>query len=193
VVALFPVYVLLSILVGGIAFILAMGVAALFNSRDLLPIAVFTIVFFSGLLILWLHYIVLNFKALISSVMVEGDTSTIARIAQALLTTIFGFGVIYYYLQLFGDNKSFAGMHPILITRSGSELLLVDRLAVIPPYESLVDCFYFSVTTISTLGFGDIYPQTPAAKIVTSCEVIIGFILIVVSLGSVIGGAKVRK
>ena len=46
------------------------------------------------------------------------------------------------------------------------------------------------MTTISTLGFGDIHPMTPMAKIVTSCEVITGFILIVLSLGSVIGGKR---
>lgn len=41
----------------------------------------------------------------------------------------------------------------------------------------ILDAFYFTVVTISTVGYGEIYPATPASRVFTS-------ILIIVSLGS---------
>jgi hypothetical protein len=191
VVGLFPVYVVLSILIGYIASsILIVSFDYLDLRGSIFPVFAFLIIFFSGLFVLWLHYIILSFTALISNVRIEGDASIIARVAQALITTIFAYALIYYYLQLFGENKAFDGIHPIIFEKGWFGVWFIDRLSLIPPYETVVDCFYFSVTTISTLGFGDIHPITPMAKILTSCEVITGFILIVLSLGSVIGGKK---
>ena len=190
-VGLFPIYVLLSILTGLIAILIAEAAIEYLNLRGtIFPIGSFLIIFFAGLFVLWLHYIILSFIALISNIRIEGNVSIIARVAQTLITTTFAYALIYYYLQLFGDNKAFEGIHPINFEKHWFGMWVVDRLSLIPPYETAVDCFYYSVTTISTLGFGDIHPITPVAKILTSCEVITGFILIVLSLGSVIGGNK---
>lgn len=38
--------------------------------------------------------------------------------------------------------------------------------------------FYYSVVTITTLGYGDIVPATPAARIIAICEVFIGYIML---------------
>ncbi|MBT8339188.1 MAG: hypothetical protein HKP58_08125 [Desulfatitalea sp.] len=45
-------------------------------------------------------------------------------------------------------------------------------------HDNWIASFYYSVVTITTLGFGDIVPITPVARIITICEVFIGYILI---------------
>ncbi len=44
--------------------------------------------------------------------------------------------------------------------------------------DSYIDCLYFSVTIISTVGFGDIYPITNLGKFVVTIEEIITIVLI---------------
>ncbi|RJX15463.1 potassium channel protein [Candidatus Bathyarchaeota archaeon] len=39
---------------------------------------------------------------------------------------------------------------------------------------TLLDAFYFTVVTISTVGYGEIYPTTPASKIFTSVIILVG-------------------
>lgn len=45
--------------------------------------------------------------------------------------------------------------------------------------EGPVDCFYFSVVTFATVGYGDIYPVTPIARLLTLSEIF-------VSMGSLV-------
>lgn len=42
----------------------------------------------------------------------------------------------------------------------------------------IIDFLYFSVITVTTTGYGDIYPVTRAGKIVNISEIILGIILI---------------
>ncbi|MEP1930660.1 MAG: potassium channel family protein [Roseibium sp.] len=44
---------------------------------------------------------------------------------------------------------------------------------------SFVDAFYFTVITLSTVGYGDLAPQTDIGKIFTSIYILIGFGLFV--------------
>lgn len=50
----------------------------------------------------------------------------------------------------------------------------------IPPIvgDSFARCFYFSATTITTLGYGDIVPLTGKARWATSLEAILGIIML---------------
>lgn len=45
-------------------------------------------------------------------------------------------------------------------------------------YDNWIGPFYYSVVTITTLGYGDVVPATPVARIITICEVLIGYILL---------------
>lgn len=49
-----------------------------------------------------------------------------------------------------------------------------------PP--TLIDVIYFTTTTHSTTGFGDIVPKTQVAKITTSVHMMLVFIIIITGL-----------
>lgn len=56
------------------------------------------------------------------------------------------FSVIYYYLK---DNNNFTGLDSS---------------------SSFLDCFYFSFTTMSTVGYGDISPNSSTSKIIVMLQ-----------------------
>jgi voltage-gated potassium channel len=46
---------------------------------------------------------------------------------------------------------------------------------------------YFSTTTLTTVGFGDIVPVTPAARLVTGLEAITGQLYLAVVIVTLVG------
>jgi len=189
----FLLYVLASIATCVLSFLLFAGLYLITYrfwefSADLTE-ALWQLTSYVLLAIIWGHYLFRNFYVFIKNFKISGDVLAIGRILQLLLTVVFVIAAAYYYLQLFSDNRALSGMHP---TPQGKEHTnrdpsALELLVQPPPLESAVDCCYFSIVTITTLGYGDIEPQTVPAKILTSIEVLFGFVLIVVVLGSIIG------
>lgn len=60
--------------------------------------------------------------------------------------------------------------------------LLKDQFG--PPFSSIIDAVYFSVVTITTVGYGDILPRTHCAKLACVYELAVGFTIIVFALGA---------
>eukprot|EP00854_Cymbomonas_tetramitiformis_P028637 gene28637-35521_t len=50
--------------------------------------------------------------------------------------------------------------------------------------NNFFDALYFSTITLTTVGFGDITPKTTIARLVTSCSVLLGVLLIPAQLTS---------
>lgn len=63
---------------------------------------------------------------------------------------------------------------------SVADIAYFKRVSRIPIF---VDCLYFSIATITTLGFGDITPVSIISKLTTSLEVLAGLLLAVVAIG----------
>lgn len=57
----------------------------------------------------------------------------------------------------------------------------------------VIDAFYFSIITLATVGYGDIVPQTPAARLVVSLECLTGYLLLAVMIGIVTRGIDFGK
>lgn len=58
---------------------------------------------------------------------------------------------------------------------------------------TLIQSMYFSVVTITTLGYGDITPQTEMARSLTAFESIFGIVLIGLFLNSVARASDIRR
>lgn len=126
-----------------------------------------------------------------ASFTVQGDRTKILRIIQTLVAVIFSFAVLFYFLQLFSDNEAFSGMHRITFDSINNKIpTAFEKLQHIPSYETVIDCIYLSVVTLTTSAYGDIYPNQWYSKLLTCTEVIVGFSFIVLALGSVVGGSN---
>jgi voltage-gated potassium channel len=55
---------------------------------------------------------------------------------------------------------------------------------------SFIDSFYFSVTTLSTVGYGDLAPKTDAGKLFTAFYIMTGVGLLLGFLGHVASHTK---
>lgn len=56
-----------------------------------------------------------------------------------------------------------------------------------PRITDVTDAIYFAVVTMSTVGYGDITPQTPAARLFTVSLIICGLVVFATSLSAVVG------
>merc|ERR1712166_41148 len=50
---------------------------------------------------------------------------------------------------------------------------------------NIIDCVYFTVLTLTTIGYGDMAPETSAKKIFTTFYVLVGFCILGYALGQV--------
>jgi voltage-gated potassium channel len=58
---------------------------------------------------------------------------------------------------------------------------------------SWLDSFYFCVVTLTTVGYGDITPKTPAAKLFTIFYILFGVAIMAASLSYLLKAAVVKR
>jgi hypothetical protein len=69
------------------------------------------------------------------------------------------------------------------VNRDGTEL---------PGLDTRVDALYFTVTTLSTVGFGDIVPKSQNARILVMIQMVVDLIFVVVAI-RVFAAAAMRR
>lgn len=100
---------------------------------------------------------------------------TLMQFVKLYLLSVFAFSLLYMVLQLKGgaDTPYFSITHP-------TDFLLYDFL-------------YFSIVTVSTLGYGDTIPIRIEAKFLVMIQTIIGYLFLSLLLGLMINWLGMRE
>lgn len=77
----------------------------------------------------------------------------------------------------------FCGMSAVLIYLSSVGIFLCERDAQPETFKSVMHSMWWAIATLSTVGYGDVYPITVAGKIFTSLILVIGLGFISVPSG----------
>ena len=88
----------------------------------------------------------------------------------------------------------FMRVHALLEALSPGAYLASGRaLAERPEAEVLAAFQYFSTVTLTTVGFGDIVPVAPAARLATGLEAIVGQLYLAVVVATLVGRVAARR
>ncbi len=98
--------------------------------------------------------------------------------AARLVMPAFAFLTFYSLLVII-----FAALYSIIGRMSAGHDFLASGVA--RPL-SFAECLYFSVVTLSTVGYGDIQPISGAARFVTSVEIVMGVLLLLFGFSAII-------
>lgn len=60
-------------------------------------------------------------------------------------------------------------------------------------HELTSEMIYFSLVTLTTLGYGDVLPETPAAQFAAGLEAAVGVLYVAVLIGSMVGSYRERR
>jgi len=133
---------------------------------------------------------ILNFRHTIAS---------IPRLAFLYLEIILMFGVIYFYavsahnandVKSVSPRKVIAGIDTTW-AHHVKNIQFEDRNAIMK--EALVcfqDCIHFSLITSTTVGYGNIVPVSPMAKLLVDIQVLVSFFLIAFGAGYIFSNKK---
>jgi len=97
-------------------------------------------------------------------------------------------GAINVYLLI---ALAFMFLHAFVeLVRPGSYLYQGESLSAVlkghPEIDALAFLLYFSLVTLTTLGYGDIAPAVPAARMLCSLEAVIGQLLVAVFIARIV-------
>jgi voltage-gated potassium channel len=74
----------------------------------------------------------------------------------------------------------------IIVTVSGTMMYEIENFAgPSSAFRSIPDSIYWAIVTMTTVGYGDIVPQTPLGKFISAILILIGYSLIIVPTGFV--------
>lgn len=97
-------------------------------------------------------------------------------IISTYLNFVFTFAIAYFLMQFFSRWSAFYGIEETFNL-----------------FETLMNCVYFSFITISSTGFGDMYPLTWYAKMLVCVEVLSGVALLTFSFGIILNSLSFNK
>lgn len=80
---------------------------------------------------------------------------------------------------------SFLGAVLVIALIVGTLMYLIEGHREATPFTSIPRSMYWAIVTITTVGFGDIAPQTPAGQVLASMLMITGYSIIAVPTGIV--------
>lgn len=112
-------------------------------------------------------------------------TSKVNVIIMSYVFTIFSFALVYYVLQVNSIDivKRISDINQTSVMNSlAFHIINIDSFNEVKDFEDFSSFLYYSIVTMTTLGFGDISPLSLYARIATSIQVLFSLIHIVFGL-----------
>lgn len=109
------------------------------------------------------------FVAPVTIVCIIGVLDFVFRAERPTLDGIFAMMVVYLLIAIV-----FAEFYYLLIVWNHEALHLLQPVAEMKPRELRAELIYYSLVTISTVGYGDILPVSPAARTLATIEAVVG-------------------
>jgi hypothetical protein len=103
------------------------------------------------------------------------------------ISVIFGYLIIIMII-----TSAFMYMAEQEIERDGIIYRMVDGVEVISPFQNIPLTLYWSITTLSTTGYGDMTPVTPWGKLLAGITMLFGIMVIALPT-SIIGSNFVQE
>lgn len=106
-------------------------------------------------------------------------------------TAVLAVALLYYWRHF--DRASIAASSlfallsivSLLIYATFGVLYLGDEFT--PPVHDLATAVYFSIVSMSTVGYGDIVPHAPTARLFTASVIVLGITVFATSISAVVG------
>lgn len=114
-------------------------------------------------------------------------------------TVLLAAALLYYWRHF--DRTSLAASSLFAILSIGSLMIyavfgsLYLGADFTPPIRNFVTAFYFSIVSMSTVGYGDIVPHSDSARLFTASVIVLGITVFATSISAVVGpviGGKLK-
>jgi voltage-gated potassium channel len=111
--------------------------------------------------------------------------------ALAGFTLAIACALIYYWRRFdrvslaAGSLFAFLSIGSLIVYAVFGSLYLGDDFS--PPIQNLLTAFYFSIVSMSTVGYGDIVPRSDTARLFTASIIVLGITVFATSVSAVIG------
>jgi voltage-gated potassium channel Kch len=130
--------------------------------------------------------LLLTYIAILISVFLLKQNRVSADMILGAINVYLLFAIAFMFLHAFVE-----------VSTPGSYLYQGESLSAVfkghPEVEALAFLLYFSVVTMTTLGYGDIAPAVPAARMLCSLEAVIGQLFVAVFIARLVSLHIARK
>lgn len=125
-----------------------------------------------------------------------GDELAILRLVRVIrVLRLFKLSRYSLWLQLVGESMKrslrpvlgLLGVFMIMGLISASLMFYIEKEGDAPPFKNIPHTFYWAITTMTTVGYGDISPKTWGGEILAMVTMISGILLLALPV-TVVGG-----
>jgi voltage-gated potassium channel len=131
---------------------------------------------------------------------------TVAAVSHDVTTFLLDVGLLFE--EFFGRIRlllmpafAFLTFYSLVVIIFASAYRVLDRLTVEPQFTvdtvarriSFSESLYFSIVTLSTVGYGDILPRTPLIWVMVASEVVCGVLLLLFGFSEIMTHARERR
>jgi hypothetical protein len=113
----------------------------------------------------------------------------VAERRPTLIVLIFSFSSLISIILLFANLYRWAAIAISCVLTVNNRVATCNTEIT----HNFWDCVYFSVITITTVGYGDFYPSGPHARVIASIEALSGYIILGLFISSLSNMVRLQK